>query len=317
MPGAVPLDPFAVVDVPCGEGPVITVDGEARDTRLRTTLGELRALRPVTLELCGGASTGVLATGEHRLVATATDTFAVDAATLVRSTGTGGEGRREAAGIARWDAEHRTVDVDARSEPTLLVVPENANAGWVATLDGAVLETRTVDGWQQGYVLPAGAAAEVHLDFVPGTGYRSALLAGLAAVLLLVLLAALPARRPSPAAGPPRRGRPVVAGAALAATVVVGGFVGAVALAAVLAVVGVGRAAGRRRPLVLGAVTGLAVLAAGVLLVAVPGAAGEPARQALMLVALSAVVVSLVLPGERGRSGTTARHRRIGRSSST
>ncbi|GAA3162060.1 alpha-(1-_3)-arabinofuranosyltransferase [Blastococcus jejuensis] len=315
VPGAVPLDPFAAVDLPCGEGPVVTVDGEARGTRLRTTVGELRALRPVPVELCGGTSTGVLAAGEHRLVVAATDAFAVDAATLERSTGAGGAGRREAAGISRWDAEHRVVEVGARSEPALLVVPENANAGWVATLDGAVLEPRTVDGWQQGYVVPAGAAGAVHLDFAPGTAYRWALLAGLVAVLVLVGLAVLPVRRAVPATGARPGGRAWVVAAAVGGVVLVGGLVGAVAVVAVLAVTVVGRLTRGRATGALGVVAALAVLASGPLLVLAPGAAGEPARQTLILVALSAVVVSLL--SDRGRSGTTVRHRRIGRSSST
>jgi arabinofuranan 3-O-arabinosyltransferase len=75
------------------------------------------------------------------------------------------------------------------------VVHENVNEGWRATLGGHELRRVTVDGWQQGYVLPAGTAGVVRLEYAPDRWYRLGLGAGLAGVLLLLLLAARPERR--------------------------------------------------------------------------------------------------------------------------
>ena len=203
------LDPEAAVTIPCGRGPVVTVDGVPRQTSARTTAGELHDLAPVELTLCGPA-TAALGTGEHRLVATATDTLAVDSATLTRvGSAVAAAGSRTAARITRWDAEDRSVRVAARTEATLLVVPENTNPGWSATLDGHRLETVAVDGWQQGYVLPAGAAGTVELSFGPGLLYRWALGIGAGAVLLLIALAVVRGRpaRPAAPSGAPALGR--------------------------------------------------------------------------------------------------------------
>ena len=76
---------------------------------------------------------------------------------------------RAAAGRATvlgWGRTDRRVAVAAGPE-SLLVVHENANAGWQATLGGRRLAATTVDGWEQGFVLPAHAAGTVHLRFAP------------------------------------------------------------------------------------------------------------------------------------------------------
>ncbi|MGY1714456.1 alpha-(1-_3)-arabinofuranosyltransferase family protein [Geodermatophilus sp. SYSU D01106] len=314
---AVP-DPGRVVEVPCGEGPVVALDGQRFETSVRTTLGALRDLTPLPLELCDPAGETLrLAAGEHRFTAAGTPELAVRSATLLRTGGAlaatpGTDVDRAAADVVRWGTEHREVRVAARDEPALLVVPENANPGWTATLDGAALQGVAVDGWQQGWVLPAGAAGTVRLDYGPGGTYRAALAGGAAAVALLVALAAWrPATAPGPPARPsarPARGRrfltAVVVLAALAGTALAGGAVG-LAVLAVAAVLGV--AAGRRRFAVLAVLAASLVAAAGVLL-AVDGAAD--ARQALGVAALSVAVASVlplpsVLPLRRRRGSAT------------
>ncbi|CAM5744404.1 Alpha-(1-_3)-arabinofuranosyltransferase [Mycolicibacterium aubagnense] len=79
----------------------------------------------------------------------------------------------------------------------VLVVPESVNPGWTAhTAGGAVLTPVTINGWQQGWVLPAGTAGLVTLTFALNTPYRIGLFGGLALLPLLALLALLPMRRP-------------------------------------------------------------------------------------------------------------------------
>lgn len=314
----VPVAPGdTAVDVPCGEGPVVEIDGRRRQTEVRTTLAGLRSLAPVRLGLCDdGESTGLLAAGEHRFAARSTATVAVTSATLRRSAApTADPVRRDALHALRWEAEHRTLEVAARTAPVLLVLPENTNPGWVARLGGQRLEARAVDGWQQGWVVPAGAAGVVELDFAPGAAYRAALAVGAGAALLLVVLLLVPARRPGPApTGRRRRAGVVTMAVAAAATAVIGGGVGLVAL---VSAVGLGAAARARRRTVLALLAGAAMLCAGAVALVAPGA--DTALQTLALVSLAAVVASVFSrPGRPdGVAGTRSRRRRSGRSTST
>ncbi len=296
------LAPEATVFIPCGGGPDVQVDGVVLQTGATTTLAALTAVQPIPLEVCSGASEVALAGGEHRLQARAGFLLTAESVTLTRAgTSTDAPGSRMPAERSRWDAEHRTVEVDARSEPTLLVVPENINAGWVAQLDGRELEAVTVDGWQQGYVLPEGPTGTVQLDFGPATAYRIALAGGAGAVLLLALMCVLPARPTRVAAGSRRRSAAsasrAAAGGVAAVTLgmaIIGGVFGVAALGLLWLV---GRRAGQQRAVLFGALAASALLASGLLLLVVPDGTG-PARQVLAIAALAAVAAG-VLPGRR------------------
>jgi arabinofuranan 3-O-arabinosyltransferase len=306
-------DPSQIVTLDCGHGPTVELDGRLHRTAVRTTLAGLRALAPVEVTPCDGDPAGLLAAGTHRIVVRGTAAFTVTAATLRRAGAEAGEASRTAARVVAWDREHRVLALPARDEPLLLVVPENANPGWAATLDGAPLTARTVDGWQQGYLVPAGPAGEVHLDFGPGGTYRAALLAGAAAVVLLLAVLLLPVRRPGPPA-PRRRQRTglLVALAFAAGLALVGGVAGLAVLAGVAAF---GLLHRGRRLVVLGRLALGALLLGGASLVLLPAGFAEPAGQLLALVALSALVAA-VLPGRGSleRSATRGRHRLSGRS---
>jgi arabinofuranan 3-O-arabinosyltransferase len=303
-------DPGTAVVSDCGGvlgGPEVRIDGAVLQTRVRTTIGALQSLQPLALELCDAVPTVRVLSGDHRMVARSSDLISIDSVTLLRvgSPSDTDRGERLAAPTPRWDAEHRTVEVGARSEPTLLVIPENTNPGWRATLDGEGLGPVAVDGWQQGYVLPAGAAGTVELDFLPGPYYRAALAVGAGAVLLLVLVAVLPAR---PSRERSRRGPRLpaglvsalvtgfVAGAALFGTALVGGPVG---LGALVGLWLLRQFLPRIAPAVLGSVAVGALLAAGALLLADPDGTDGP-RQLLAVVALSAVVAGVLPALPRG-----------------
>jgi arabinofuranan 3-O-arabinosyltransferase len=89
--------------------------------------------------------------------------------------------------------------VDAE-DASILVVHENANAGWRATVDGHRLHAVMVDGWQQGWLVPAGTHGVVTLDFTPQRSYVAGLIVGAVAVVLLLVLAFARRRLRSPAA---------------------------------------------------------------------------------------------------------------------
>ena len=80
-------------------------------------------------------------------------------------------------------------------------------------LDGAhwrrlALDPVTVNGWQQGWVLPPGTAGPVTLSFASNTPYRAGLIGGLALLPLLALLAFLPVRGRVPPDEPARPWQP-------------------------------------------------------------------------------------------------------------
>jgi len=91
------------------------------------------------------------------------------------------------------------------------VVPESVNPGWVAhTPDDATLTPVIVNGWQQGWVVPAGAQGTITVSFESNSTYRAGLIGGLALLPVLLLLALIPARRPVPPENPARPWSPVV-----------------------------------------------------------------------------------------------------------
>jgi arabinofuranan 3-O-arabinosyltransferase len=111
----------------------------------------------------------------------------------------------------------------------ILVVPESVNPGWVAhNPDGATLTPVIVNGWQQGWVLPAGAQGAITLSFPTDGPYRAGLAIGLGLLPLLLLLALLPPRRPVPDDDPPQPWAPRVstAIAVAAAGALIGGVGG-------------------------------------------------------------------------------------------
>jgi arabinofuranan 3-O-arabinosyltransferase len=106
-----------------------------------------------------------------------------------------------------------------------------------------------VNGWQQGWLLPAGQSGSVTLDFASNTLYRTGLFGGLALLPLLALLALWPTRKPRlDVAARPWRVPPVAAAAAaLAVCWIVSGWAG---LAVIAACIGV-RHLLRNRPIAL------------------------------------------------------------------
>jgi arabinofuranan 3-O-arabinosyltransferase len=130
-----------------------------------------------------------------------------------------------------WDAAHRELRI-ADGPAAVLAVRENANDGWVAKADGKVLATTRIDGWQQAWLVPAGATTVV-IEFTPDGSYRTRLLAGAVAALALLVAALVPGRRGRGPSARPARGA-WVPWALAVLLVVLGGMAGLVALLACL-----------------------------------------------------------------------------------
>ncbi|MGR8010198.1 glycosyltransferase [Streptomyces hypolithicus] len=91
------------------------------------------------------------------------------------------------------EAHTRIPAGEAGGTGRVLRIADNAAEGWQATLDGRVLEKKTVDGWAQGFVLPAQGGT-LDLTYETSASHTAWIWtqAGLALVLLVL---ALPGRR--------------------------------------------------------------------------------------------------------------------------
>jgi arabinofuranan 3-O-arabinosyltransferase len=292
------------IDLPCGRGPIIGVAGQFVQTSVATTVGALLDGDPVAARPCR-AEPITLPAGQQELLISPGAAFVVDGVQLagplasqLRTAAT------TPAQTGAWGADHREVNVAPSQASRVLVVPESVNPGWTArTGDGSVLSPVTVNGWQQGWVLPPGTAGTVTLAFASNALYRVGLAGGLALLAVLALLAFLPVRRPRAPDEPARPWQPGVVAtsvAVLAAGAVISGVAGVVVVGSALGV----RYLLRKRERLCDAVTvgasaGGLILAGAVLSQnpwrSVDGYVGHSAGvQLLALISVATLAVSIV-----------------------
>ncbi|WJY38101.1 alpha-(1-_3)-arabinofuranosyltransferase family protein [Streptomyces sp. P9-2B-2] len=207
--------------------------GPARDGQLDLPSGRHRveagdqgplALTDVTLRRGGSGRTGAGGAGEGNESAASgvgpgQETASVDgperetagdragSQSAASSVGPG----RESAGPVRkadagdWSGDRRRVAVGA-GRAVYLQMHENANDGWQATLHGRRLTPLRIDGWQQAFLVPAGAGGTVELSYAPAVAYDLGLAGGALGVVLLLVSALVrrtPRTPPPPAPLPP------------------------------------------------------------------------------------------------------------------
>ena len=200
-------DPTLATGLLCGFGPSLEVDGRTVPLRLRGTLDDIVSGRPLRVRLCDRAALP-LGAGEHRLTVDSPDGFSVTELWL-RPAGGGSGAATGAPGdpgasvaVVTWGATDRSVEVSTEEE-SVLAVAESFNAGWEAELGGAVLRPVRVDGWKQGFVVPAGSSGRVDLHYAPQGPFLAGIVTGgVLAALLMIASAVLWRRRlPVPAPG--------------------------------------------------------------------------------------------------------------------
>lgn len=226
------------ITLPCGRGPIIGVAGLFVQTSVSTTVGALLDNQPIPARPCR-AEPITLPTGQQELLISPGPAFIVDGVQLAALPADQlGSATADSVATGHWTNDHRDVDVDSSDAVRVLVVPESVNPGWVARgSDGAPLTAVTVNGWQQGWVVPAGTEGTVTLNFASNTSYRAGLIGGLALLPLLLVLAFLPSRRPAVSGEPARPWQPptAVCGATVVvAASLIAGLVGAVMAGAAL-----------------------------------------------------------------------------------
>jgi arabinofuranan 3-O-arabinosyltransferase len=193
--------PSAGLRLGCGSGPAIRLDGRPVATRVSGTVADILTSRPLTFTACGAVS---MAAGHNTVVEPAADAFSVQGVALARPGALSGAATSVAtsaataaatpARVVTWTQSQRVLQV-AASHPSYLIVNENFNAGWQAVLHGRSLQPVRLDGWKQGWLLPAGSRGLVTLTYLPDAQYRAALFTGLAALGLILLVAVVPFRR--------------------------------------------------------------------------------------------------------------------------
>ncbi|MEO9326343.1 DUF3367 domain-containing protein [Gordonia aurantiaca] len=183
--------PDRVIEIGCDDGIGVTAAGQVVGVSVRTTAAALRSGQPVVGKPCAPGELHLPA-GRQEVSVTPGQAFTVDAVSLVHEQLT--PAPTSTPRVTGWSATHRAVEVDAGPE-RLLVVPESTNPGWVARLDGAELSPVVVNGWQQGWIVPAGASGSVELAFRFDSLYRWSIVVGLAMMAALLVAAWWPSHR--------------------------------------------------------------------------------------------------------------------------
>ncbi|SDH73955.1 alpha-(1-_3)-arabinofuranosyltransferase domain-containing protein [Nonomuraea jiangxiensis] len=183
------LDPVGrPADVPlrlgCGLGPRIEVNGRVIPTKVTGTHADLLEQRPVRITGCSRVR---LAVGDNRVRVAGWDAYGIEDL-VVGSLPDEPPGVAGGVVQAAWTQSVREVRVSAPKD-AFLVVNENYNAGWRARAEGKTLRPVRIDGWKQGWELPAGTSGTVRLEYVPDRAYWLALVLGLAGIALLALIA--------------------------------------------------------------------------------------------------------------------------------
>jgi arabinofuranan 3-O-arabinosyltransferase len=259
-----PSDPTAPFDgggrtgSVCGFGPELLVDGRRMPTRVSGFLGSISSAGRLAVLPCGKKVS--LTPGEHRIQLASTQQFQpVEMSLTARQTEASATPSRALTVLTSSRDRQRVRISSGRS--AIVSASRNFNKGWVAEIGGKRLTPIEVDGWSQGWLLPAASSGVLHVSFAPQAGYHKNLVIGLV-LLGLVLLSALAVlllrrARPEPPQAVPAEDREP-------RRLLVAGVVAAV-LALVLGgpLVLVGCVAGlllRRRPRVVQVVSALALL---------------------------------------------------------
>ncbi|OMC55929.1 hypothetical protein A5747_10600 [Mycobacterium sp. IS-836] len=292
------------ITVACDHGPVIAVAGRFVHTSIRTTAGALLDGEPIEAVPCERDPIALPA-GQQELLISPGDQFVVDGAQLTTAAEMP-SATPVPAQTGAWGPDRREVRAPASANARMLVIPESINPGWVArTSTGTRLTPVAVNGWQQGWVVPAGDPGTITLTFASNSLYRAGLAVGLALLPLLAVLALWRTRRgrDDDAPATPWRPGPWAGVAVLAAGTVIAGVAGLVVAAAALGL----RYALRDRPRWRDGAT-VALSAGGLILAgaqlsrypwrSVGGYAGHSANvQLLALISLGVLAASvMVLP---------------------
>jgi arabinofuranan 3-O-arabinosyltransferase len=299
--------------LPCGKGPTFDIGSGATEQKVKTsmtgTLGDLIELHPLQFSAC---STLTLSTGRQLFSPVSTITPFQIASVVVHSPLSAGvSSPPRSAVINRWGPETRLVVVGP-GPASYLQVADSYNAGWVAKLGNRTLTPVRLDGWEQGWLIPAGAGGTVTMTMVPDKLFHLGLGVGAFFLLLLAGLALLPVRRSIATVSQRDRSSSMwlLGVLALLALIVVAGPLALLFIPLLFVA--------RRWPL-MPVIVGCAFLAAGIAVTLHPGAppgANSGAfgvfAQVASVVTLAALLASVVINRPGLRDQARGQHRRRG-----
>jgi arabinofuranan 3-O-arabinosyltransferase len=289
---------------PCGSGPIVAVNQRSFFTYVTASTAQLMRGEPATLRVCGSDELILRGGAVNKLVALPSEMFRVDTLQLRRASVKPAT-TQPLSTVRDGDGMPSSVRVPERSQPSVLSLPQNVNAGWVASFAGKELETTRVGGWKQAWVLPAGEAGTVRLGYPPQSDLNRGFLLGLVGILLCMAVVVVPMlrRRTAPPELPPLESAPPRYVDLVVAVAAGGLLVGWWGVAAAIAAIGLARLL-RRAPGLWPLLAGLALLISSL------GLAWRPLvdqewvvgwTQAWALVAFASVVAALAVCVRRPR----------------
>ncbi|NYE38741.1 arabinofuranan 3-O-arabinosyltransferase [Nocardioides cavernae] len=183
--GLLPIELSDVpIDIGCGFGPTLRVGDELFASSVLASRRQLFDGDELTARACG-PETADLTAGSTRVVATPAPAFRPTTVSFSLP----GETVASQASPAEVDTRSPvSATVEVEDDGAQVVgLPQNTNPGWEAALpDGSRVPPVVVDGWRQGWQVPADSTT-FDVRYGPDTVYRTALGAG--AVLLVGLAA--------------------------------------------------------------------------------------------------------------------------------
>ena len=186
-----------VVELACGVGPDIALDGQVLQTAVSARVADLVNGGPIPARLCVN-SLVELPSGTHRLVGDST--AALDVAGVSLTTAPTASGEALPLTVQHWSSQGGAVRLPPGGGVLALV--QGFNTGWHAEVDGHRLKALRIDGWRQAWVVPVGVSGVAIVHYAPDSLHRVGLGLGALALLALVLLVWLPSRSRAMKASP-------------------------------------------------------------------------------------------------------------------
>lgn len=182
------------ITIGCDRGPILALAGRFVPMSITATVRELLDGTVIQATPC---DTSPIATGAgiQDVTVNPSQQFIVDGVQLTAATTEPASATMTVTPKGAWGPDRREVTAEPSTHERVLAVPESINPGWAARdAQGHLLTPVRVNGWQQGWVLPAGDGGKITLTFGLNTWYRAGLFGGLALLPILACLALLPAR---------------------------------------------------------------------------------------------------------------------------
>ena len=171
------------LSLPCGSGPSFTVGGRRIETAVSAKRADLLAGLPVAFTGCTPAD---VAAGTWSVTSD-------DAAWRVQQVDVAAQSAAVGAPVPRTSASSSAQALVVTSGPAQVVVlDQNYNAGWQAELGGHTVPGIVLDGWRQGYLIPAGVGGVLRMTFTPQRLNVVALAVGALALIGLGVVAVAP-----------------------------------------------------------------------------------------------------------------------------